>query len=149
MQSYGTLLYAVLRFLLSLQKASIEQPLDEDARCDDSLVHLHRISPSIQRHLSCRNLPYSSHCLNFIPRSLVLAQCFPPSSCLFLPHNSRHPYTHRFHDALVPTPFVVNIVITCCTVQLYTMNYNFCPILFLAHFKLECIPCNGNLNDRK
>ncbi|KAG1851849.1 hypothetical protein DFJ58DRAFT_418772 [Suillus subalutaceus] len=52
MQTYGTELYTL--FLLSIQKPTIEELLDEDVRCD-ILVHLRPISPSIQCHLSCQN----------------------------------------------------------------------------------------------
>ncbi|KAG2035047.1 hypothetical protein BDR03DRAFT_963534 [Suillus americanus] len=54
----------------------------------------------------------SSHYFNSIPHLLALSR-----SCFFTPHSSHHPYTHRFHGALILTVFVVDIAITCCTLQ--------------------------------
>ncbi|KAG1847890.1 hypothetical protein F4604DRAFT_1813719, partial [Suillus subluteus] len=53
------------------------------------------------------------------PVRLLLPGAFPPSSMFFhasRPHSS-HPYTHRFHSALALAAFVVDIVITSCTVR--------------------------------
>jgi hypothetical protein len=83
-------------FLLIPQKLTIEELLGDDACCD-AVVHLQPISPSIQCHLSYWNISYSSHWLDFIPRSLALAQCYFPSCCS----------CHTAHIILTRTIFVV------------------------------------------
>ncbi|KAG1814349.1 uncharacterized protein BJ212DRAFT_1363218 [Suillus subaureus] len=57
--------------------------------------------------------------------------CLLSSSAFFLELFFHAPqltssYTHRFHSALILTAFVMDIAITCCTVQrILVMNYMF------------------------
>ncbi|KAG2036194.1 hypothetical protein BDR03DRAFT_960431 [Suillus americanus] len=98
-------------FLSSLQKPTrtIKELVGGDVRCN-TLVHLRPTSPSINviyRAGTSHVSPYSSHRLNFISRSLALAQ-YPvvcsrhssqhPTRMVFILVLSFSPLRHRYRD---------------------------------------------------
>ncbi|KAG1842047.1 hypothetical protein DFJ58DRAFT_748302 [Suillus subalutaceus] len=70
-------------FLLSLQKPTIEELLDEDARCD-TLVHLRPISPSIQCPLSCGTSSLHIALISSPIRLLLPSAFVPPAVFSYL-----------------------------------------------------------------